>query len=227
MRFLFFVIATLLLLVGCESTETVNDVGPDDEVVGGAVIVDEVEEEVPCVIVPPPVAPPTNVDWELIATLQRNPLSPAEFYIFPEQNEAISAAYETGKHFIFEIGRELREGWTYVIRRYIIQPEPPFQDKNKSAARVEYEDDTGVKSHTHLYVFLSGGWYSTKEDLVGHKGMGLGIEFAITHIEPRGHFIGEGTDYSTQIGVMDSMHIIGRRNSVIEDWTRLRIYVSR
>ena len=227
MRFLFFVIATLLLLVGCESTETVNDVGPDDEVVGGAVIVDEVGEEVPCVIVPPPVAPPTNVDWELIATLQRNPLSPAEFYIFPEQNEAISAAYETGKHFIFEIGRELREGWTYVIRRYIIQPEPPFQDKNKSAARVEYEDDTGVKSHTHLYVFLSGGWYSTKEDLVGHKGMGLGIEFAITHIEPRGHFIGEGTDYSTQIGVMDSMHIIGRRNSVIEDWTRLRIYVSR
>lgn len=45
MRFLFFVIATLLLIVGCESTETVNDVGPDDEVVDGAVIVDEVEEE--------------------------------------------------------------------------------------------------------------------------------------------------------------------------------------
>ena len=227
MRYLFFVIATLLLIVGCESTETVNDVGPDDEVVGGAVIVDEVEEEVPCVIVPPPVAPPTNVDWELIATLQRNPLSPAEFYIFPEENKAISAAYEAGKHFIFEMGGELREGRTDLVRHYIFQPELPFQDKHKSAARVEYEDDTGVKWHIHLYIFLSQGWYATKEDLAGHKGIGLGIEFAITHTEPRGHFIGEGTDYRTQIGVMDSMHIIGRRNSVIEDWTRLRIYVSR
>ena len=55
-----------------------------------------------------PVALPVDADWELIATLQRNPLDPGMFYIFPEQNEAIGKAYEAGKHFIFEIGWSLR-----------------------------------------------------------------------------------------------------------------------
>ena len=214
MRFVFCVIALLLLIVGCEYFDDSEDMSEWDDMLN--LVIDST-----------PVALPVDADWELIATLQRNPLSPTMFYIFPEQNEAISAAYEAGKHFIFEMGGELREGRTDPVRHYIIQPELPFQDKHKSAARVEYEDDTGVKWHTHLYVFLSEGWYVTAEDLVGHKGIGLGVEFAITHTEPRGHFIGEGTDYGTQIGVMDSMHIIGRRNSIIEDWTRLRVYVSR
>ena len=214
MRFVFCVIALLLLIVGCEYFDDSEDMSESDDMLN--LVIDST-----------PVALPVDADWELIATLQRNPLSPTMFYIFPEQNEAISAAYEAGKHFIFEMGGELREGRTDPVRHYIIQPELPFQDKHKSAARVEYEDDTGVKWHTHLYVFLSEGWYVTAEDLVGHKGIGLGVEFAITHTEPRGHFIGEGTDYGTQIGVMDSMHIIGRRNSIIEDWTRLRVYVSR
>ena len=221
-------IVIALSLLGCESTETVNDMGPADEDVDGVESGDEtVEDKGPCVIVPPAVAPPTDVDWELIATLQRNPLSPAMFYIFPEQNEAISTAYEAGKHFIFEIGGELREGRTEPIRHYIIQPELPFQDKHKSFARLKDEDDKGVKWHIHLYVFLSEGWYVTAEDLVEHKGIGLGVEFAIHHVEPRGRFVGEGTDYLSQIGVMDSIHIIGRRNSIIEDWARLRVYVSR
>ena len=227
MRYLFFVIATLLLIVGCESTETVNDVGPDDEVVDGAVIVDEVEEEVPCVIVPPPVAPPTNADWELVATLQRNPLSPAMFYIFPEQNEAISAAYEAGKHFILELGGEFRAGWTDIVRHYIIQPDIPFQDKDKSATRVDEENKSGIKYHVNKYLFLSDRWYATEENLLGDIGVGLGIEFDLNHAEPRGNFIGEGTLYLTRIGVIDTTHLIGRRNSVIGDLTRLRIYVSR
>ena len=227
MRYLFFVIATLLLIVGCESTETVNVVGPDDEVVDGAVIVDEVEEEGPCVIVPPPVLPPVNADWELIATLQRNPLSPAKFYIFPEENEAISEAYEEGKHFIFELGGEFRAGWTDVFRHYIIQPEKPFQDKDKSPGQVRKENSSGIKDHVHKYLFLSDRWYRTKENFIGEKGIGLGVEFYLNHAEPRGHFIGEGTLYGSSIGVIDSSHLMGRRNSVIEDWTRLRIYVSR
>ena len=214
MRFVFCVIAMLLLLVGCDYFDDSDDMSDPDAMFN--LVIDSM-----------PVALPVDADWELIATLQRNPLSPAMFYIFPEQNEAISDAYEAGKHFIFEIGHELREGRVDAVRHYIIQPELPFQDKHKSSARVKHEDDKGVKWHTHLYVFLSEGWYVTAEDLVGHKGIGLGVEFAITHTEPRGHFIGEGTDYGTQMGVMDSMHIIGRRNSIIEDWTRLRVYVSR
>ena len=227
MRHLFCIIAILLLIIGCESTETINDTAPDYEVFDSAVIVDEIEEEIHCVIVPPPVAPPTNTDWELIATLQRNPLSPAMFYIFPEQNEAISDAYKAGKHFIFEIGGELREGRTDVVRHYIIQPELPFQDKHKSATRVSEENSSGIKYHVHKYLFLSDRWYATEENLLGDIGVGLGIEFYLNHAEPRGDFVGEGTLYLTRIGVIDSTHLIGRKNSVIEDWTRLRIYVSR
>lgn len=56
----------------------------------------------------PPVAIPTDAEWELIATLQRNPLRPSEFYIFEEDSIAMATAYIEGKHFIFEIGGENR-----------------------------------------------------------------------------------------------------------------------
>lgn len=70
---------------------------------------EDVESEDVVIDSTPVVAIPTDVGWELIATLQRNPLDPGMFYIFPEENEAISKAYEEGKHFIFEIGGENNE----------------------------------------------------------------------------------------------------------------------
>ena len=39
----------------------------------------------------PPVAIPTDAEWELIATLQRNPLKPASFYLFDEDKDAIAS----------------------------------------------------------------------------------------------------------------------------------------
>ena len=52
------------------------------------------------VTVTPPVEIPTDGKWELIATLQRNPLRPGEFYLFDADTEGIMAAYVSGQHFI-------------------------------------------------------------------------------------------------------------------------------
>ena len=178
----------------------------------------------------PVVAIPTDVDWELIATLQRDPLDPGEFYIFPEENEAISKAYEAGKHFIFEIGGEFNEGRRGVIRHYIIQPEVPFQDQHKNPIAVEEERAEGTKWHIHRYRFLSEGWYATAETLVGDEGIGLGVEIHLLHVDWPAEFpfpAVKGTDYSSSIGVMDSSGLLGRSNSAIGREVRLRIYVSR
>lgn len=178
----------------------------------------------------PVVAIPTDVDWELIATLQRDPLAPGMFYIFPEQQEAIGKAYEAGKHFIFEIGGEYNEGWRKMVRHYIIQPEVPFQDQHKDPFFVQEEEEDGTKLHIHYYTFLSEGWYATAETLVGEVGIGLGVKIDVTHIDwpAEGPFPAQkGTDYYHSIGVIDSSGLLGRSNSAIGREFRLRIYVSR
>ncbi len=211
MRSPFCVIAMLLLLVGCG-------------------YFDDSEDAPNLVIDSTPVALPVDADWELIATLQRNQLEPAMFYISEEHNEAISTAYEAGKHFIFEIGGEFNEGRTDMVRHYIIHPEVPFQDQHKDPYRVREEKREGTKWHIHTYTFLSQGWYVTEEDLVGQKGIGLGVDLSLFHFDwpQEGPFPAiKGTNYGNRIGVMDSTHVIGRSNSVINEWIRLRIYVSR
>ena len=178
----------------------------------------------------PVVAIPIDVDWELIATLQRDPLAPGMFYIFPEQREAISKAYEGGKHFIFEIGGENNEGWSKMIRHYIIHPEVPFQDQHKDPFLVQRENADGTKYHVHHYRFWSEGWYATHPNLIGDKGVGLGVEIDITHIDwpAEGPFPAvKNTHHHHNIGVMDSSGSLGRSNSAINREARLRIYVSR
>ncbi len=190
----------------------------------------EAEDVDPPVIDSTPVVIPTDVDWELIATLQRNPLDPEMFYIFPEQKEAISKPYEEGKHFIFEIGGEFREGNSNVIRHYIIQPEAPFQDQHKLPRVVIVEEADGTKWHVHNYTFLSEGWYATHQDLIGNEGIGLGVQFEIQHIDwpAEGLFPAvKKINYNSSIGVMDSSGSLGRSNSAIGRDARLRIYVSR
>lgn len=191
---------------------------------------EDVESEDVVIDSTPVVAIPTDVGWELIATLRRNPLDPGMFYIFPEENEAISKAYEAGKHFIFEIGYEFNEGWDNVIRHYIIQPEVPFQDHHKVPYVIWDEEEEGTKWHIHNYTFLSEGWYATAETLIGEVGVGLGVEFRILHIDWPAEFpfpAVKRTDYGSKIGVIDSSGLAGRSNSAIDREIRLRIYVSR
>ena len=198
--------------------ETVDDTASVDETV---------EDTESCVIVPPPVEIPTDADWELIATLERNPLRPTQFYIFPEQAEAIITAYVAGKHFIFEIGKDPIETNNNRIRHYIIQPEPPFQDKHKADWQIAGEDDSGVKFHNHYYAFLSEGWYTHDSD---YGAVGLGVEFSEMHTEPRGEFKDKGTLQGVKIGLIDQFYtpIVGLGGrSFIKDWVRLRIYVSK
>ena len=125
----------------------------------------------------PPVAIPTNTEWELIATLQRNPLKPASFYLFDEDNDAIAAAYIAGKHFIFEIGSENRGRQVNQARYYILQPKPPFQDKDMLQ---QGHEETGFKSGLHIYHFETlGGWFVPKETWSGGgEATGFIVEFS-------------------------------------------------
>ena len=176
----------------------------------------------PTVTENPPVAIPTEAEWELIATLQRNPLKPSLFYLFDKDQKAIMTAYIAGKHFIFEIGSENKGREASQARYYIIQPEPPFQDKHKDANLLHHEQRTGIKDGMHTYTFLSSGWYVPKEDIfvTGGEAIGLAVEF--------NQFIADGIDQSyPSIGLFAPNKSIGQGRSFIHGGVRLRVYVSR
>ena len=179
-----------------------------------------------------PVILPPNADWELIATLQRNPLSPGNFYIFEEQSTAMIEAYVDGKHFIFEFSGEYRDDAVMPIRHYIIQPTKPFLEEHKSPARVYVEKKEGVKWQTHEYFFESeDSWYASV-DFDGPYGtqpgaIGFSVEFTVNSGEKRAHWVAY-THAHTRIGLSDrSFSGIGTAHSYINENTRLRVYVSR
>ncbi len=174
-----------------------------------------------------PVVIPVDGDWELIATLERNPLDPAMFYVFPEQNELIMEAYLAGKHFIFEIGFDLIH--EVADRYYIIQPHAPFQDKHKDPYRVWLDKKKGVKIDAHTFHFLANlpdNWYTSVPDhLEGFnsgKALGLGVDFSV-----HTWFDNGSKNYGVRIGLLHDSFTIGRGNHFIKEGIRLRIYVSR
>ena len=215
MRFLFCVIAMLLLVVGCDYFDDSDDTS------GSGDMLNLVVDSTPVVI-------PTDADWDLIATLEHNPLRPTEFYIFPEQEQAIITAYVAGKHFIFEIGSDPIEIFKNKIRHYIIQPEKPFLDANKADWQVASEKDSGVKFHNHYYAFLSEGWYKPDSQ---YGAVGLGVEFSEFHTRPTEEFPDPATTtQGVKIGLIDDLSsaIVGLGGrSFIKAEIRLRIYVSR
>ena len=162
----------------------------------------------------PPVAIPTDAEWELIATLQRNPLRPAEFYLFDEDKKAITNAYIAGRHFIFEIGSENRSRQVNQARYYILQPESPFEDKDE--LQQAHEQRTGVKWDKHIYKFPSSGWYVPIGNFIGTGGeaTGLFVEFDSYTVD--------GTELGNPTIGLDMQ---GR--NFIREWVRLRVYVSR
>ena len=219
MRFLLCLVA-MLLIVGCDYFDDSEDTLHDDS-----------EDTLnPITYDSTPVVIPTDADWELIATLQHNPLYPTTFYIFPEQKEALNIAYADGKHFIFEIGKEHRDMYTDKIRHYIIQPTPPFQDEDKHPGQISQWEEDGVKFDVHRYSFLSEGWYSATD---GQKwAVGLGVEFDLTHLKPTEEFPDDKrqTLHRVVIGLISQLDspIIGRGGkSFIKADIRLRIYVSQ
>ena len=218
MRFLLCVLATLLIC-GCDYFDDSEDTLHDDS-----------KDTLHLVMDSTPVILPTDADWELIATLERNPLRPETFYIFEWQAEAIMNAYLDGKHFIFEIGKEHREMYTNKIRHYIIQPTLPFQDEDKHPGQRSQWEEKGVKFETHQYFFLSEGWYIPKENIIGEHAVGMGVEFHATSTKPiEADDEPAWTSQSVQIGLINTLKnpIIGRGPSYIEADARLRIYVSQ
>ena len=220
MRFVLLVIAALLI-VGCDYFDDSEDTLHDDS---GDTLNPILYDSTPVVI-------PTDADWELIATLERNPLRPATFYIFDWQKEIVNQAYLDGKHFIFEIGGEYRDKRKIVVRHYIIQPTAPFLDEDKHIGQVVQWKEEGVRFHVHYYAFLSEGWYVAKEYRDGGgQAIGLGVHFDITDLKPIEEFPDPAqTIHGLSIGLIDKLDtvIIGKGLSFIEPWVRLRIFVSQ
>ena len=163
-----------------------------------------------------PVILPPDAEWELIGTLERNPLSPSTFYVFDWQAEAMNLAYQSGKHFIFEIGVDYRERSGNKILHYIIQPAPPFQES--SAERWDY----------HRYTFLSEGWYVPRAEGSFGEAIGLGVEFNDfeIHSDAGQRF---GDNKIMKIGLVHDLKVssIGLGSSYINADARLRFYVSK
>ena len=204
----------ILLIAGCDYFDD-DTTHPDEE------IIEPVTYDSTPVILPP------NADWELIATLERNPLKPATFYIFDWQKEVINQAYRDGKHFIFEIGNVHRGGSGSPIRFYILQPTPPFRDEDKHPNILANERANGGAFYTHYYYFPSSqGWYRAAtrygEETV-YSAIGLEVIFDGTVIDGQ-HF------HSIEIGLYDSRWLsltgIGGDNYIRADF-RLRIYVNK
>ena len=90
--------------------------------------------------VPPAETPePIVVDWELIATLERDVRQRYwhEFYVEEGKDQPILQAYADGKDFLFVIENpDINSIWP--IQFYFAQPEVPFDDESESARVVLY-----------------------------------------------------------------------------------------
>ena len=126
-RFLIFTLLALCL-IGCgeEGIET----NPDIPTVN--------------VVFPETACPNPDNNWELIATLERNPLNPSHFYVpdgkaehLPDLTDTINGAYAEGKYFIFAIKKD---SFIHHIQFYLLQPTPPVFDKaNTPAEHLHFE----------------------------------------------------------------------------------------
>ena len=88
-------LATIILTVlGCDYFDDSDEMSDSDNML--TLVVDST-----------PVVIPVDADWDLIATLERNPLKTNRVLYFSRTSRAaINTAYVEGKHFIFEIGKE-------------------------------------------------------------------------------------------------------------------------
>ena len=164
-RFLIFTLLALCL-IGCgeEGIET----NPDIPTVN--------------VVFPETACPNPDNNWELIATLERNPLKPSHFYVpdgkaehLPDLTDTINGAYAEGKDFIFAIKKD---SFIHHIQFYLLQPTPPVFDKANTPA-----------GHIHFKIFRwqfpsEPIWYRSTHFGFGKTTdttyAGLSVEFDLT-----------------------------------------------
>ena len=144
-----FLIFTLLVicLIGC-AEESENPLTSEETTDPDIPTIVETDPDIPTVnvVLAETACPTPNQDWELIATLERNPLKPSHFYVsdgtvehLPDLTDTINGAFAEGKDFIFAINQERN------IRNrqfYLLQASPPV-----------YKIRPGTEDHTHFKIF--------------------------------------------------------------------------
>ena len=226
-RFLIFTLLAICLMGCAEENDTLmteNDTLMTDEetvetVPDNAPVVNLVLAEVTC--------PAPNNDWELVATLQRNPLKPSHFYVpdgefehLPDLTDTLNGAFAEGKHFIFVI----KESFVINQRQfYLLQPEPPVFERRpgpRPPGHVDFEIfQWQFPSEPQWYRSTHFGLGKATADLTY---AGLSVEFDLTPDlnDPPERKYWQPPKFFVSINHSET-------NFVIDDDTQLQIYVSK
>ena len=175
-----FLIFTLLVicLIGCGEEGIETD--PDIPTVNGEEGI-ETDPDIPTVnvVFPETACPNPDNNWELIATLERNPLNPSHFYVpdgkaehLPDLTDTINGAYAEGKDFIFAIKKD---SFIHHIQFYLLQPTPPVFDKANTPA-----------GHVHFKIFR---WQFPSEP-IWYRSTHFGLRKTITDTTYAGFSVG-------------------------------------
>ena len=222
-RFLIFTLLAICLM-GCDAVNDILD--PDEEkdeetvetVPDNATVVNLVLAEV--------TSPAPNNDWELLATLERNPLRPSAFYVphgkvehLPDLTDVINGAFAEGKHFIFVIKKNFSIKHTQF---YLLQTAPPVYDKRPDAG----------PGHIFFEIFRwqfpsEPAWYRSThfglgKQLTDTTYAGLSVEFDLTPDlnDPPKRKYWQPPKFFVSINHNDT-------NFIINDGIQLQIYVSK
>ena len=138
------------------------------------------------VVFPTMECPPPNHDWELLATLERDPLNPYKFYVpdgkvahLPDLTDTLNGAYAEGKDFIFVIRNiDWRVNKSIPIQHYLLQVAPPV---NTTPPEVIGK---GIPWEEYRWQFQSKGWYKEKREYnttgIDTRFTGLSVIFDLT-----------------------------------------------
>ena len=128
-------------------------------------------------VTPEVTCPNPDNSWELIATLERNPLQPYQFYVPDELVDPINGAYEEGKDFIFVI----KGGVSINNKQFYIQQQ----------GQPVFEEGFAPPGHIHFKIFRwhfpsEPTWYRFTRGAPGFEHLqdrtyaGLSVEFDLT-----------------------------------------------
>ena len=223
-----FLIFTLLVicLIGC-AEESENPLTSEETTDPDILTSEETDPDIPTVnvVLAETACPTPNQDWELIATLERNPLNPSHFYVpdgkaehLPDLTDTINGAYAEGKDFIFAIKKD---SFIHHIQFYLLQPTPPVFDKANTPA-----------GHIHFKIFRwqfpsEPIWYRSThfgfgKAITDTTYAGLSVEFDLTPDlnNPPKRKYWQPPKFFVSINHSDTKF-------VIHDNNQLQIYVSR
>ena len=222
-RFLIFTLLAICL-IGC-AEEYENPFTREETTDPDMPAIVDTDSDIPTVNVVYPVTTcPPNSNWELVATLERNPLKPNHFYVpdgkvahLPDLTDILNGAYAEGKNFIFAIKKGLA---LQQIQFYLLQTAPPVFDRPPAQ-----------KGHIHFELFRwqfpsEPTWYRfTGLDLqrtTDTTYAGLSVEFDLTPDlnNPPKRKYWQPPKFFVSINHFNS-------NFVIHDGRQLQIYVSK